>query len=125
MLCYNKMLYYNKMNEIDAIFKKNSIEDLEKFIKKRACLNNCNMYLTYLFHFLQAGGMITTAISASYNYKEVLWIGIGLNAASSLISIYEKINQNISDKLLENIKSIKTGDYLDESPQIKTDELNK
>lgn len=125
MLCYNKMLYYNKMNEIDAIFKKNSIEDLEKFIKKRACLNNCNMYLTYLFHLLQAGGMITTAISASYNYKEVLWIGIGLNAASSLISIYEKINQNISDKLLENIKSIKTGDYLDESAQIKTDELSK
>jgi hypothetical protein len=83
------------------------------------------MYLTYLFHFLQAGGMITTAISASYNYKEVLWIGIGLNAASSLISIYEKINQNISDKLLENIKSIKTGDYLDESAQIKTDELSK
>jgi hypothetical protein len=113
------------MNEIDAIFKKNSIDDLEKFIKKRACLNNCNMYLTYLFHLLQAGGMITTAISASYNYKEVLWIGIGLNAASSLISIYEKINQSISDKLLENIKSIKTGDYLDESPQIKTDELNK
>lgn len=113
------------MNEIDAIFKKNSIDDLEKFIKKRACLNNCNMYLTYLFHLLQAGGMITTAISASYNYKEVLWIGISLNAASSLISIYEKINQNISDKLLENIKSIKTGDYLDESPQIKTDELSK
>lgn len=113
------------MNEIDAIFKKNSIDDLEKFIKKRACLNNCNMYLTYLFHLLQAGGMITTTISASYNYKEVLWIGIGLNAAASLISIYEKINQNISDRLLDNIKSIKIGDYLDESNQINTDELSK
>lgn len=111
--------------EIELILKQNSIDDLHKFIKKRACLNNCNMFLTYLFHLLQTGGMITTTISASYNYKEVLWIGIGLNAAAALISIYEKINQTVSDKLLENIKSIKAGEYLDESNQINTDEVSK
>ena len=115
----------SKLNEIDSILQKNSIDDLHKFIKKRACLNNCNMFLTYLFHLLQAGGMITTAISATYNYKEVLWIGITLNSVASLISIYEKINQTVSDKLLENIKSIKAGEYLDESNQINADELSK
>lgn len=102
---------------------KNVVEDLQKFIKKRACLNNCNMYLTYVFHLLQTGGMITTTISASYNYKEVLWIGIGLNALATLISVYEKINQSISDKMLESIKSIKAGEYLDEPNQINTDEI--
>ena len=111
--------------EIEAILKKNSIEDLEKFIKKRSCLNNCNMFLTYLFHLLQTCGMITTTISASYNYKEILWLGIGLNAFATLISVYEKINQTIADKLLENIKSIKAGDYIDESTPINSDEVSK
>ena len=119
------MTSHETNNDINEILHKNSLDDLQKFIKRRACLNNCNMFLTYLFHLLQAGGMITTAISATYNYKEVLWIGITLNSVASLISIYEKINQTASDKLLENIKSIKSGEYLDESHQINADELSK
>ena len=115
----------NKITEIDAILKKNSINDLEKFIKKRACINNCNICFTYLFHFLQTCGMITTSISASYNYKELLWIGIGLNALASLVSIYEKTNQTIADKMLENIKHIKAGEYIDESNQINIDNIPK
>jgi len=106
---------YNRMTDIDTILQKNSMDDLQKFIKKRACLNNCNMYLTYIFHLLQTCGMITTTISASYDYKEILWVGIGINALASLINIYEKINKSISNKMLENIKSIKAGNYLDES----------
>ena len=115
----------NKLSDIDAILKKNSIEDLEKFIKRRACINNCNICFTYLFHFLQTCGMITTSISASYNYKELLWIGIGLNALASLVSIYEKTNQTIADKMLENIKNIKQGEYIDEANQINIDNVHK
>ena len=115
----------NKVSDIDAILKKNSIEDLEKFIKRRACINNCNICFTYLFHFLQTCGMITTSISASYNYKELLWIGIGLNALASLVSIYEKTNQTIADKMLENIKNIKAGEYIDEANQINVDNITK
>ena len=111
--------------EIELILHKNVTNDLQRFIDKRACLNNCNMYLIYIFHFLQTCGMITTTISASYDYKEILWIGIGINALASLISIYEKINKSISDKMLENIKNIKAGEYLDESNQINTDEITK
>ena len=114
-----------KISEIDSILKKNSIEDLEKFIKRRACINNCNICFTYLFHFLQTCGMITTSISASYNYKELLWIGIGLNAMASLVSIYEKTNQTIADKMLENIKNIKAGEYIDEANQINIDNIHK
>jgi len=113
------------MTDVDSILQKNAIDDLNKFIKKRTCLNNCNMYLTYIFHLLQTCGMITTTISASYDYKEILWIGIGINALATLINIYEKINKSISNKLLENIKSIKAGNYLDESNDIIPDEVSK
>jgi len=101
----------SKLNEIETILKQNTIEDLEKFIKRRSCLNNCNTCFIYVFHFLQISGMLTTSLSASYNYKELLWVGIGLNALASLVSVYEKINQSISDKMFENIKKIKAGDY--------------
>ena len=111
--------------KIELILYKNSIDDLELFIKRRSCLNNCNIFLTYLFHLLQTGGMIVTTVSASYNYKELLWIGISLNAFASLISIYEKINQSVSDKMLESIKCIKSGEYLDEAHLINTDEMSK
>ena len=114
----------NKSIEIDNILKKNTIEDLEKFIKCRSCLNNCNICFTYLFHFLQVSSILTTTISASYNYKELLWIGIGFNAAASIVSIYEKINLKISDNLLENIKKIRTGDYIDESNIINIHEIS-
>ena len=112
-------------SQIESILHKNSIDDLQVFIKRRACLNNCNIFLTYVFHLLQTGGMIVTTISASYNYKELLWIGISLNAFASLISIYEKINQSVSDKMLESIKCIKSGEYLDEAHLINTDEMSK
>jgi len=111
--------------EITDILEKQKIDDLKKFIKRRACLNNCNIFLTYIFHLLQTCGMITTALSASYDYKSLLWFGIGLNASASLISIYEKTNQTISDKILEDIKKIKSGDYIDESNEINLDEVSK
>lgn len=107
-----------RMTDVEGILKKNTVDDLQKFIKKRSCLNNCNMYLTYIFHLLQTCGMITTTISASYDYKEILWIGIGINALAALLNVYEKINKSISNKLLENIKRIKAGEYLDESNDI-------
>lgn len=118
-------MIYNSSTNISNILEQNAINDLKKFIKKRACLNNCNIFSTYFFHFLQTCGMITTTLSASYDYKPLLWIGISLNAIASLISIYEKTNQSISDKMLENIKSIKAGEYIDESNQITPDEMSK
>ena len=99
---------------IDSILQKNAVNDLNKFIKKRDCLNTCNLWFIYLFHFLQTCGMITTSLSASYEFKGLVWVGIAFNAAASLVSIYEKTNQAVSDQLLENIKVIKAGEYIDE-----------
>ena len=113
----------NKNNsEIDLILHENSVEDLKYFIKKRKCLTTCNIFLCYFFHFIHTSGMMITTVAASYNYTEILWIGIGLNALASIISIYEKTNQSISDKMLDNIKHIKEGNYIDESQIVPIDE---
>lgn len=108
----------NQSQSIDFILQQNSIRDLKKFIEKRAYLNNCNIYFSYVFHFLQTCGMITTALSASSDFKELIWIGIGFNAAATLLSIYEKTNQNLSEKMLDDIKKIKAGIYVDESTTV-------
>ena len=110
--------------EIDSLLAQNAVGDLRKLISKRACLNNCNICFTYLFHFLQTCGMISTSLYASYDdSKTLLWVGVGLNAAASLVNIYEKSNLTFSEKMLEDIKKIKGGEYVDESivmnPEVK------
>ena len=102
--------------QIETVLAQNSVEDLRKLIRKRACLNNCNVCFVYLFHLLQTCGMIVTSIYASLEgNKLLLWLGIGLNAAAALVSIYEKANLAFSEKMLDDIKKIKDLKYVDES----------
>ena len=100
--------------EIKEIFDNNQLEDLKRFMNKRRCLNYCNMCLIYLFHFIQSVGILTTTIAAGYDFKYLVWVGIGLNILASLINIYEKTNNNILKKLMNEIKTIKDGNYIDE-----------
>jgi hypothetical protein len=105
----------NSSLEINNIFEKNRLEDLKKFLKKRENLNNFNVYLIYFFHLVQSAGILTTTLAAGYDLKYLVWVGVSLNAAATLINIFEKTNNSISNKLLENITEIKNGNYLDES----------
>jgi hypothetical protein len=106
--------------EIKKIFDDNELDDLKRFMKKRKCLNLCNMYLIYLFHFVQSVGILTTTIAAGYDMKFLVWCGIGLNILASLINIYEKTNNNILKKLMNEIKTIKDGNYIGEEQLIDT-----
>ena len=108
--------------QIKQIFEENKLEDLKKFIKRRQCLNNCNMYMNYLFHFIQSAGILTATIANGYSVKEFIWLGIGLNILASLIQIYEQTNNTISTKLLNDIQLIKTNNYVDEDVLIDIDE---
>jgi len=108
-------------SEIRNIFNENKINDLKKFINKRACLNTTNQILTYLFHIIQSAGVLTTTIAAGYNMKELVWIGVGMNILASLINIFEKTNDSMSKRLLKDIKSIKSGTYVDEGTIIDVD----
>jgi hypothetical protein len=110
--------------EIQTIFDNNKINDLHRFLAKRQCLNTTNSYLIYLFHLVQASGILTTSIAAGTNNTELVWIGIGLNIFATLINVYEKTNNSISSKLLSDIKLIKDNHYVDEGEFIDTGSQN-
>ena len=100
--------------EIENIFNKNKIDDLKKFINKRAWLNSTNMVLGYSFHIVQSAGVLTTTIAAGYNMKELVWVGVGMNILASLINVFEKMNASMSKRVLKDITAIKNGSYVDE-----------
>ena len=104
--------------EIKNIFDQNTLADLKRFLNKRQCLNTTNTYLMYLFHFIQSAGILTTAIAAGNNDTNLIWAGISLNILATLINVYEKLNNNIMKKLLNDIKEIKDGTYVDEEELI-------
>jgi hypothetical protein len=106
--------------EIKKIFDENELSDLKRFMNKRKCLNNTNQYLIYLFHFIQSAGILTTTIAAGYDQKYLVWVGVSLNLLASLITVYEKTNNSILKKLMNDIKSIKDGNYVDEEELIDT-----
>ena len=108
----------DRMNDVNAeiqkILETNKLEDLKGFIKRRNCLNSWNIALIYLFHIVQSAGILTTTVAAGYNFKEIVWVGVGLNIVASLISVFEKTNNAISKNLLKDIQAIKDGTFVDE-----------
>jgi len=107
--------------EIQTIFETNKLEDLKFFIKRRNCLNNCNMVLVYMFHVVQAAGILTTTIAAGYDMKQLIWVGVGFNIFATLLNVFEKTNNSISKHLLKDIQAIKDGTFVDEGTSVETD----
>ena len=73
---------------------------------------------------MQSAGILTTSIATGSNNNELVWVGIGLNIFATLINIYEKTNNSISAKLLNDIKLIKSNHYVDEGFIVETDTNN-
>jgi hypothetical protein len=111
--------------KIQKILDDNKLDDLNRFIKKRQCLNSANLYLNYIFHLLQSAGILTTAVASGYSVAYLVWLGIGLNIVATLIHIYEQTNNNISKRLLSNIEAIKNGTYVDEDVLVPTSSSDK
>ncbi len=110
------------MNDrIAKVFEDNQFQDLIRFMKKRQCLNTSNTCLKYLFHVIQAAGILTTTIATGYNYTYLIWVGVGMNVSASLIHSIEQINNSMSEKLLKDILAIKENKYVDEGILIETD----
>ena len=108
--------------KIKEIFESNTLNDLHKFLNKRECLNNTNIYLMYSFYLIQSAGILTTSIATGNNNYTFIWIGVGLNVLATLINTYEKINNSQLKKLLKDIENIKNGDYIDETERIDVEE---
>jgi hypothetical protein len=100
--------------QVNAILNKNKIDDLTRFLQKRQCLNKMNVWLNYMFHFVQSAGIFTTTLAAGYNIKELVWGGIALNIIASLINVFEQTNNTISKRIMKDIVAIKQGKYVDE-----------
>lgn len=121
----SSIININTDDEIKQIFDNNRVSDLKRFIKKRQCLNGCNMAMSYLFYFVQSAGILCTTIGTGYTIKELIWSGIGLNIVASLCHSYEQVNNNISTKLMKNIQNIKNNTYVDEDTMATLDESTK
>lgn len=100
--------------QIQNLLEENKFEDLQRFLKRRDCLNSCNMVLVYLFHIIQSAGILTTTIAASTDQKDLIWVGVGLNLVASLITVFERTNNGISKALLKDIQAIREGTFVDE-----------
>lgn len=100
--------------QVNAILNKNKIDDLTRFLQKRQCLNQTNVWLNYMFHFVQSAGIFTTTLAAGYNIKELVWGGIALNIIASLINVFEQTNNTMSKRIMKDIVAIKQGKYVDE-----------
>jgi len=111
-------------DQIKEIMEENTIDDLKSLLTRRESLNCCNIYLIYLFHFVQSAGILTTTVATGYNYTYLIWIGVGLNVLASLLNVYEKTNANLSKTYLKNIENIKNGKFTDESAIEKHEESN-
>jgi hypothetical protein len=109
-------------SQIKDIFNKNKINDLTYFLAKRRCLNKTNMYIAYLYHTVQATGILLTSLATGYSKPELAWVGIGLNIFAQLLNSVEHINVSLSDQLKQNIVSIQQNNYIDENTlHINTD----
>jgi hypothetical protein len=108
--------------EINDIFDKNTLSDLKRFMTRRQNLNTTNSYLIYLFHLVQAAGILVSSIAASTQNQTFIWVGISLNVTATLIHVYEKTNNSMLKKLLIDIKSIKNHTYIDEGQLVDIDD---
>lgn len=104
----------NVDEEIQKIFNQNRLADLKKFLNRRQHLNRSNMIFEYAFHIVQTSGILITTVAAGYNAKFLVWVGAGISALASLIKVFESSNNVMLKKLLNDIKLIRDGTYVDE-----------
>lgn len=106
--------------EIKEILDNHTLDELKQFLARRHRINAANSYLIYLFHLVQSTGILITSYATGNKDIKLIWAGIALNFLASLISVYEKQNNSLLKKLLNDINSIRNGTYVDESEVVDT-----
>ncbi len=102
------------MSTVQTVLDLNRKEDLIHFLARRRCLNLTNLYFRYLFHFVQAAGIVVTSYAAAGNHPVLIWTGVSLNMVATLIHVYERTNTAVLQQLRTDIESIQAGTYVDE-----------
>jgi len=114
-----------KSVQVQALFDKNELDDLKELFAQRHRLNAYNMHLVYLFHVTQSVGIFITALATGYQWTFLVWVGVGMNILAALILAFEKTNDHMSKRLMEDIERIKTGTYTDAEDPIDPNENQK
>ena len=109
--------------QITQIFNQNSVNDLNKFLAQRHCLNQFNVFLVYLFYLVQSAGILLTTIATNYNNSNLIYVGVGLNLFASMINIYEKVNNSLLKNMMTNIQAIKDNKYVDEGALVDLESI--
>jgi hypothetical protein len=99
---------------IKTIFERNKVEDLNRFLSKRACLNTSAQFISYAFYLLQASSIVLTSIGQTYQSPYCIWGGISIASLAGVIHHIQEVNQKISKTLLHDITAIQQNKYTDE-----------
>lgn len=102
------------IDKINNIINKNKIDDLIRFLNKRQTINSSIQWLSYLFYFVQVTSVFTTSLGQAYTDNYLTWTGIGLTSINGFIYSIIQSNTKINNNLMNNIKAIKKGNYIDE-----------
>jgi hypothetical protein len=111
--------------DIQKLFSKNAVDDLQLLFKRRHCLNNTNIFFMRITDILNAVGVFTATIGVGYNSKEISLIGIGLNVMGLLLTKCTQTNEQLSTQMLHDIINIKNNNYIDESNLVFNDDVKK
>ena len=112
----------NTNADIQKLFSKNAVDDLQILFKRRHCLNNTNIFFMRMTDILNAIGVFTATIGVGYNSKEISLIGIGLNVMGLLLTKCTQTNEQLSTQMLHDIINIKNNNYIDESNLVFNDD---
>jgi hypothetical protein len=112
-------------NQIRYILENNEIDELKEFIRKHKCLNGFNVFLMYVFHIVQSAGILVTTVATGYNQPQYIWLGVALNVFASLLNVFEKNNNTMLNKFSKDIKAIKEGTFLTETPLVEDEKKDK
>ncbi len=100
--------------KINNIINKNKVDDLIRFMNKRQNINCGNQVLGYLFYLIQTISVFSTSLGQYNENVYLIWTGIGLTSVGTLIHAIINSNNKINSSLMANIRSIHSGDYVDE-----------
>ena len=103
------------IKQINNIINKNKVDDLIRFINKRQNINASNQWMGYSFYIIQTISIFSTSLGQYLENTYLIWTGIGLTSVGTLIHSIINSNTKINNNLMNNIKLIKKGDYIDES----------
>jgi hypothetical protein len=99
---------------VNELLEANALKDTKRILSWRSCLNRLNVVVAYQSTLFHTAATFLTAFGQWMHSSTITWIGIGANTFGVLLDVYKHMNEAMLKTLLEDLKKIRDGDYLDE-----------